>query len=63
MRYREVERILNQNGWYAQRQKGSHVQFYCKANGKRCTVVNHAGKDLSLKVVEDIEKKTGLKLR
>jgi|GEM_PF-1983624 len=41
MRYREVARALEAEGWTAMRQTGSHVIF--ERDGRICPVPNHGG--------------------
>lgn len=63
MTFREVERILKSDEWKLIRVSGSHHQ-YRKAGSYNCiTVPNHNGKDLTIGVLKDLEKKTGLSLR
>lgn len=63
MTFREVEKILKANKWVLIRVSGSHYQ-YCKAGACNTVVVpNHSGHDLTIGVLKDLEKKTGLSLR
>ena len=61
MRYREVARALEAEGWSVIRQTGSHVIF--ERDGRICPVPNHSGKDLKFCTVVSIERITGVKLR
>ncbi len=62
MRYREVVRLLRHDGWYEDRQRGSHVQF--KHDAKPGLVsVPRSNKDLSPGVIGSIERQSGVDLR
>ena len=63
MTFREVERILKANNWVLIRVSGSHHQFRKIGNPNSVTVPNHNGHDLTIGVLKDLEKKTGLSLR
>ena len=61
MTFREIECILKANNWILIRITGSH---YRKAGIPNAVVVpNHNGKDITIGVIKDLEKKTGLTLR
>ncbi len=61
MRYRDVARALEAEGWTVIRQTGSHVIF--EREGRICPVPNHGSKDLKIGTVASIERITGVKLR
>ena len=64
MTFREVEKILNANGWMLVRvSKSSHHQYRKVGNPNAVTVPNHNGHDLTIGVLKNLEKKTGLSLR
>ncbi len=63
MRYREVVKALKKNRWVEVRSTGSHHQF---RNPDSCFVVTvpcHKDKDISIGVLKNIERTTGLSLR
>ena len=60
---RQVEKVLQKNGWKHVRTCGSHYQFICPITRKTVTVPYHAGKDISINTLKSIEKQTGLSLR
>ncbi len=63
MVFKEVNKILCKNGWYNIRTKGSHYQ-YKHSNFPSCvTVPNHGSKEISIGVIKNLEKATGLSLR
>lgn len=63
MKFREVRKILIENGWKHVRTKGSHFQFKKEGINFSATVPNHGGRDLSIGVIKNIERGTGLSLR
>lgn len=60
MNFREVNKVLRNNGWYIIRIKGSHCTYGNFDNGQRVIVPNHGKKDLSIGVIKDIERASGL---
>ena len=63
MNYRQVRSILLKNGWKRVRKEGSHEQYKKAGNPNLVTLVKHANKDISIGVLSDIEKDSGLSLR
>lgn len=63
MKYREIEKILKADKWCLIRVSGSHHQFRKAGVPHTIVVPNHNGKDISIGVVKDLEKKTGLSFR
>lgn len=60
MNGKTIVRILEQNGFWCVRVRGSH---HMMTNGKKfCPVPVHAGRDMALGTVRNIEKITGVKL-
>ena len=51
------------NGWFLVRVNGSHYQYKHPVNPHTITIPNHNGKDLSLSILKNLEKVTGLSLR
>jgi len=63
MTFREIEKILKADNWFLIRVTGSHYQ-YRKAGVPNAVVIpNHNGQDLTIGIIKDLEKKTGLSLR
>lgn len=62
MTFRIIKNALNANGWVLVRVTGSHFQYRKVGVPYSITVPNHNGKDISIGVVKDLEKKTGLSL-
>ena len=62
MVFRKIEKIIVADGWNLIRINGSHY-LYKKAGCDSVLVIsNHNGKDLSIGVVKNLEKMTGLSL-
>ncbi|MGD9569973.1 MAG: type II toxin-antitoxin system HicA family toxin [Sedimentibacter sp.] len=57
--YKEVVKILRQNGWQLKRTSGSH-EIYVNAEGKTCPV-KCTSKDIPVGTLKSIEKITGIK--
>lgn len=57
---REVIRILESDGWFVVRQKGSHKQFKHSAKKGTVTVSDHPG-DMKPEELRSIEKQAGIK--
>lgn len=57
MKYSELIRLIERNGWLRVRQNGSHIIY--EKNGKRYTVPNHGSKEiakgLERKIKRDME--------
>ena len=63
MTFREIECILKANNWILIRITGSHYQYRKAGIPNAVVVPNHNGKDITIGVIKDLEKKTGLTLR
>lgn len=62
MTFREVEKILKANRWELIRVSGSHYQYRKVGNPNSITLSNHNGRNLTIGVLKDLEKKAGLSL-
>lgn len=60
MKPKEVEKLLNENGWIAIRQTGSHKMFK-KANNQQTIAVPFHNKDIPIGTLNQILKSAGLK--
>ena len=57
---RVIKKTIEANGWYVYSVEGDHWQFkHPTIKGK--VTLTHPVKDVSINVIKDIEKKTGLK--
>jgi mRNA interferase HicA len=59
MKFNELHRMVQRNGWMVIRQSGSHVIY--EKNGKRYPVPDHGSKELSKPLELRIKKEMGLK--
>jgi predicted RNA binding protein YcfA (HicA-like mRNA interferase family) len=60
MKYRELLRLLRQDGWYLARTKGSHQQYKHPRKPGTVTVAGKPGKDVPLGIMQSILKQAGL---
>jgi predicted RNA binding protein YcfA (HicA-like mRNA interferase family) len=60
MRFREIEKIILDDGWVLADVKGSHHQYKHPAKPGKVTIPNHTG-DIPPRVVKSILKQAGLK--
>ncbi len=61
MKVREVLRLLEKDGWYVARMKGSHRQYKNPGKPGLVTVPGHLGDNLHPKTLSSILKQAGLK--
>lgn len=59
MRFREIEKILLQDGWQLKNAKGSHHHYVHPTKPGKVTIPNHTG-DLDRETVRQILKQAGL---
>ena len=59
MRFREVEKILLNDGWYQVKQKGSHHQYKHSYKTGKVTVPEHGG-DIHMDIVKSIMKQANI---
>jgi predicted RNA binding protein YcfA (HicA-like mRNA interferase family) len=60
MTFREIERIVKNDGWYLVKIHGSHYHYIHHAKSGKVTIPNHPG-DVPKDVVNSILKQAGLK--
>lgn len=63
MTFHEIEKILKADKWFLIRVSGSHHQYRKVGEPTSIVIPKHSGKNLSIGVIKDLEKKTGLSLR
>jgi predicted RNA binding protein YcfA (HicA-like mRNA interferase family) len=61
MKIREIIKIIEKDGWYLKRAKGSHRQFKHPAKSGTVTIAGHESDDLHPKTESSILKQAGLK--
>ena len=60
MRFREIEKIILDDGWVLVDVKGSHYQYKHTAKPGKVTIPNHRG-DIPQRVVNSILKQAGIR--
>ena len=61
MKYNDLFKLLRENGWYEQRQKGSHVIMKHNIISGQLTVPNHTGKEVKKGLLNSILKQADIK--
>jgi predicted RNA binding protein YcfA (HicA-like mRNA interferase family) len=61
MKYREVIKLIEQDGWYLHNTVGSHRQFKYPTKLGRTTVAGQPGKDVPEGTLKSILRQAGLK--
>lgn len=59
MRFREIEKLLLEDGWRFKNAKGSHNHYIHSTKPGKVTIPNHSG-DLDPRTVKSILKQAGL---
>lgn len=60
MKFREVIRAIEQDGWRFHSQKGSHAQYVHPIKAGRVTVAGKPGDDVHPKTLADIFRQAGM---
>lgn len=63
MVFKKIEKKITAAGWKLVRINGSHYQYRKVGCDSLLVIPNHNGKDLSIGVIKNLEKQTGLSLR
>ena len=61
MRFREIEKILKEDGWEYSYTSGSHYYYIHPTKPGKVSIPYHSGKDLKIKTISSILKQAGLK--
>ena len=61
--FRTIKKKVTANGWILVRITGSHFQFKKEGNPQTLVIPNHGGKSISIGVLRQLERITGLSLR
>lgn len=59
MKFREIEKILLDDGWYQVKQKGSHHQYKHPTKPGKVTIPEHGG-DINIDTVKSIKRQDGI---
>ena len=60
MTVREIIKLVENDGWFLDRQRGSHRQFKHKSKAGLVTIAGHPPKSLAPKTVKSILRQSGL---
>lgn len=60
MKFKEIERIILDDGWYFKNQKGSHNHYKRPTKSGKVTIPQHPG-DIHPDTIKSILKQAGLK--
>ena len=63
MRVRDLIKLIESDGWFLVKTKGSHRQFKHPSKNGRVTIAGHSNEDLALGTLNSILKQAQLKLR
>jgi predicted RNA binding protein YcfA (HicA-like mRNA interferase family) len=61
MKIREIIRLIESDGWFLVRTRGSHRQYHHATKPGTVTIAGHPGQDLHPKTLGSILKQAGLK--
>ena len=61
MKVRDLIRVIQRDGWYLARTRGSHRQYKHPVKRGLVTIAGKAGDDLGLRTLNSILKQAGLK--
>ena len=61
MKVRDVIRLLEEDGWYQVRMRGSHRQFKHPTKRGLVTVSGHSGDDLAIGTLSNVRRQAGMK--
>lgn len=59
----KIEKLISADGWYLVRTNGSHHMFKKEGCADLLVIPNHGNKDLSIGVMKNLEKTSGLSFR
>jgi predicted RNA binding protein YcfA (HicA-like mRNA interferase family) len=60
MKVREILRVLLEDGWYLDRQRGSHRQFRHRTKPGVVTVSGHSGDDVRVGTLRSVLRQAGM---
>ena len=63
MNFKHIEKLITTDNWKLVRVAGSHYQYKKLGVSYTVTLPNHGSKDISIGVIKNIEKITGLSIR
>lgn len=60
MRFKEIEKLILQDGWIHKSQRGSHHQYIHPTKPGKVTIPEHSG-DINPTTIKSIKKQAGIK--
>lgn len=60
MKFREIEKLILDDGWKFKTSKGSHNHYIHSSKKGKVTIPNHGNKDLDMRTVKSILRQAGL---
>ena len=63
MKYREIIKIIKNDGWLIDRQKGSHKQYKHKTKKGLVTISGKENQDIPIGILKSILKQSQIKLK
>jgi predicted RNA binding protein YcfA (HicA-like mRNA interferase family) len=63
VKFREIIRLIEQDGWQQTAQRGSHRQYSHPAKPGKVTIAGHSNKDVPKGTAANILRQAGLKKR
>ena len=63
MNFRQVEKILKENGWIEKNSKGSHFHYIHPMKKGKITIPKHTKKGIDIKTLKSIFKYAGIEVR
>ena len=61
MKVREIIRLIENDGWYMVRTRGSHRQYHHSGKSGTVTIAGHPGVDMPKGTLNSVLKQAGLK--
>lgn len=61
--FKSIEKVIITHGWMLVRSNSSHYLYMHSVNSSTITIPNRGDADLSIDVIKNLEKTTGLSLR
>lgn len=60
MKVREIIKLIETDGWYMKRMKGSHRQYKHNIKKGLVTIAGHPNDDMAIKTLKSIYKQAGI---
>ena len=60
MKFKDIEKLILNDGWYIVSKKGSHNHYKHPNKSGKVTIPNHGGKDIHPDTVQSIKKQAGI---